>query len=100
MNKDQAWEQILDWLDDERVYRKAKWEGHDEDLAGGLDDGANFWDNGVLNYTGRVRLLGLDHPLGLQALMKLISTLTRLAELAIVEYGPPPKGGLPSGELN
>lgn len=97
-----AFEKIITWLRDERKYQAKKFDyGHEppERLREELSQGSWFWDTGVLNYTGRVRLFGLATGQGRQALMKVMGTLVHLAELAIVEYGDLPKGGYTSGEI-
>lgn len=100
--REQAFEQIINWLRDERKYQAEKFDYGNEPpkrLEGGLSDGSWFWETGVLNYTGRVRLFSLTTVHGRQALMKVIGTLVHLAELAIVKYGDLPDGGYPSGKL-
>ncbi len=102
-DRTQAFNEILSWIQRERAYQIIKWGYGDEPperLERGLNDGGWFWQTGVLNYTGRVRLFTLTNPLGRQALMKLITTLIHLAELAIVKYGPLPTPGVTSGELH
>lgn len=65
-------------------------------LEEGLGDSAlNF----IGNYLKRAQLLGVDTPLGKQALGKAIVTCTAYLERAIIHHGPMPKPGLPSGEI-
>ena len=99
-SRSEAFETIIDWIRGERSYQATKWDYESEPserLDQGLDADSWFWQKGILNYTGRVRIFGLDHVLGRQALMKLITTLVNLAELAVVRHGPPPRPGVSSG---
>lgn len=98
----QAFADIIKWLQDERKYQAAKFDyGNEppERLRDGLSQGSWFWEKGVLNYTGRVRLYGLNLIQGRQALMKVIGSLVNLAELSIIKYGNLPDGGYTSGTI-
>lgn len=99
---------VLAWLLDERAYQLAKWgEGGrytqaDVDHAlEGLGNHSWFWERGVLNYAGRVRLLGVTSPLGVQALLKLVATLASVPEhlLRAGAVERLPGAGVESGEL-
>lgn len=96
--------QVIKWLCEERGYqeRKFKYDTLDEQHAlEGLGDGSWYWEKGVLNYTGRVRIFGVHSPLGVQALLKLCSTLVSMPEhlLRGDHIHRLPKAGFPSGEL-
>lgn len=97
--------QVLAWLVIERVqYQSGKWDYSEEDLAhalAGLDEDSWFWQRGIENYAGRVRLAGVTAPIGLQALLKLVATLASMPEhlLRGGAVASLPVPGLPSGEL-
>ena len=55
--------------------------------------------NFVGNYIKRAELMGLDSESGRQAAGKAITTLLDFLETSCVMYGPMPKPGLPSGEI-
>lgn len=63
------------------------------------DERVGEWEGYVFNYLSRVRLFGVDTPLGRQALGKLIVTLTHCLETAVQEHGPMPVPGVSSGEI-
>lgn len=97
--------QVIAWLLQERLeYQSQKWDYKSQDLEHalqGLDEDSWFWQRGVENYTGRVRLFGVEHPLGVQALLKLAATIACIPEHLlrgkIIESLPKP--GLSSGNL-
>jgi hypothetical protein len=94
--------QLAEWIRGEYGYQRAKFDFAEENRARireGLGEESWTWTRGVENYVGRVRLFGLDHPLGRQAYMKLITTLLGLGEAMIQVYGPPPPPGLSSGYM-
>jgi hypothetical protein len=96
--------QVIDWLIKERRYQTSKWdyEGSNGDRAEeGLAEDSWYWNNGVLNYTGRVRLFGVTEPLGLQALLKLAATIVSMPEhlLHAGKITELPRPGLSSGNL-
>jgi hypothetical protein len=94
--------ELLAWIRGEYGYQRAKFDFAEENRARireGLGEESWTWTRGVENYVGRVRLFGLDHPLGRQAYMKLITTLLGLGEAMIQVYGPPPPPGLSSGYM-
>lgn len=93
-------EELLWWLNTERSYQNEKFgtELDDKHIQEGFEDDSWLWQQ-TTNYVGRVRMLGLEHPLGRQAYLKLIATLVGLGEAMYRIYGEPPIPGVPSGEL-
>lgn len=101
--------EVIRWLCVERQgHQVKKWgDGEayvDEDVRHvreGLGDDSWFWVKGVLNYTGRVRLFGVESPLGLQALLKLAATIVCMPEhlLRGGVVNALPEAGVPSGEI-
>lgn len=59
----------------------------------------SWWENQVLQYWRRAHVLGIENPLGRQALIKGLAAYTGMVESMIRVYGPPPPAGVPSGEL-
>lgn len=57
------------------------------------------WADFIHNYIIRAGILGFDSLSGRQALGKAIAALQHLTEGAIVAFGPMPKPGVPSGEV-
>jgi hypothetical protein len=96
---------ILRWLIEERErHQTVKFDYGLEDLKHaleGLDEDSWFWTRGVENYAGRVRLFGLQNPLGVQAHLKLIATLISQVEHLLREgvLNELPTPGVPSGEI-
>lgn len=96
---------VLEWLVEERrLHQTSKYDYGEEDFRHaleGLDDDSWFWERGVLNYAGRVRLFGITSPLGVQAQLKLTATMAAMVEHLLrgraVEQLPQP--GLSSGNL-
>jgi hypothetical protein len=79
--------EVIWWLCEERKYQVEKWgkDGHylpldTEHALQGLDDDSWFWRNAIENYTGRVRLFGVTSHNGMQALLKIISSLASMPE--------------------
>lgn len=94
---------VQDWLTAEHSYVDGKW-GVDRpvDDLGMEDDGASLeghWGKAVTMYIHRASLLGLDNPLGRQALMKGLATMFAMCESMVRVYGEPPQAGVPSGRL-
>lgn len=85
---------VQDWLDDERAYAEGKWP------TGQVDDSISpeRYKEWVEQYMSRALVLGLDNPLGRQALAKSLRTLLAWTESTVRTRGPLPPGGLPSGE--
>lgn len=84
---------IRTWMNQERPYADSKWPDEHAVLVG---DTAMPWDVWVAQYATRATTLGLDTERGRVALAKAIMTATRVLEQAVVEYGPLPRGGVPS----
>lgn len=95
----------LKWLRTEHAeYADPKFDSHREkdhdahmrDEGIGLD---SWWENQVFQYVRRASTLGLDNPLGRQALCKGLACYTGMVESMIRVYGDPPAAGVASGEL-
>jgi hypothetical protein len=88
------------WLAGERRYQLAKFGTtlDDEHTREGIGTESWWWQQ-ITNYFHRASLLGLDNPLGRQAIAKFTATACGLFESVIREYGAPPPPGVPSGEL-
>lgn len=97
----------LAWLRDEQLlYADPKWDDnldaraeHDVHMT---EEGValgTFWESQVTQYIQRAATLGLDNPLGRQALMKGWAAYLGMIESMIRVYGPPPMAGAPSGTL-
>lgn len=84
---------VRHWLKQERPYAESKWPTEERVLSG---DTAMPWDEWVDQYVTRAVTLGLDTERGRVALGKAVMTATRVLEQAVVEYGPMPRGGVPS----
>lgn len=81
------------WLAEEEVYQAGKWtDGHDEDLT--LED----WETIINGYIHRAGVLGLDTPVGRQALGKSVATANAMLATVVRKFGPLPQPGVPSGE--
>lgn len=94
----------LEWLRDEwKVYADDKFAdqrpGHDDQLRESGVGPEGWWRNQVLQYWQRAHVLGLDTPLGRQALIKGCAAYHGLVESMMRVYGDPPKPGVPSGEV-
>ena len=103
-----ARDQLRVWLAKERrEYADSKYDEQDEnhrrlmlDMQNlGITEYSEHWGF-ITNYLKRAQLLGLDNPLGRQALGKTIVTLMHTLERAIEVFGPLPEAGYPSGELH
>ena len=95
----------MKWLRTEHeVYADPKFDASrevDHDLHmrdEGIGD-QSWWENQVFQYVRRASTLGLDNPLGRQALCKGLACYTGMVESMIRVYGDPPPAGVPSGEL-
>lgn len=104
-NEQEAYTQVLDWLDRERIYTLEKFginadrehilAFHDD---GGAEDG--WWTQQLDNYYHRAGVLGLDTPGGRQALAKFVATAAGMLAATVQEYGDLPSPGVPSGEIS
>jgi hypothetical protein len=79
--------EIITWLCVEHGYQVMKW-GKDggyvhlgtEHALEGLDEHSWYWQRAIENYVGRVRLYGVTSHHGMQALLKIISSLISMPE--------------------
>lgn len=87
--------EVQDWLDDERTYAEGKWP------TGQVDDSISpeRYKEWVEQYMSRALVLGLNNPLGRQALAKALRTLMARTESTVRTQGRLPAGGLPSGQV-
>lgn len=96
---------IRQWIVDERAgHADDKWRVLEAEKVAELVkdphlDNDGYWLGFVYNYLRRCQLFGMDSPQGRQAMGKLIVTLDALLGSAIVAFGPMPKAGVPSGEI-
>lgn len=93
---------VVRWLVDERRHQATKFDPADDVVHArdGLSEGT-FYERQVTNYLGRAAYLGVDTPLGVQALLKLVATVMSMPE-ALLRGGlvaELPPAGRPSGEL-
>lgn len=97
---------VIEWLCRERDYQVEKFgkDGHyialdTEHALQGLDEDGWFWTRAIENYAGRVRLFGVTEHHGMQALLKLISSLVTMPEhlLRDHEITELPSPGVSSG---
>lgn len=98
MTEAESIEEVYDWISDEHEYARAKWpiETHNERVK----DLDGPWRTDVGMYLHRAKILGLDNPLGRQAMGKALMTLHHYTEAMVREFGPMPPAGVPSGEMN
>jgi hypothetical protein len=92
---------VFEWLIRERHYQLTKF-GHDQDDAHtieGLGEDSWWWQQ-LLSYYTRARVLGLDIPVGRQAIAKFAATACGLLESIVRAYGPLPPPGVPSGNVS
>lgn len=95
--------QLVEWLLTEWRYADHKFDDqrpkHDDEMrADGLaDDG--WWFNQVFQYVRRAQTLGLDTPLGRQAVAKCWAAMSGLVESVIRVHGDLPPAGTPSGQV-
>lgn len=92
---------VFEWLVRERHYQLEKF-GHGVDDAHtkeGLGEDSWWWQQ-LSSYYTRARVLGLDIPVGRQAIAKYAATACGLLESIVRVYGPLPPPGVPSGDLS
>lgn len=91
----------FEWLTHERRYQVTKFglARDDAHTKQGVGDGS-WWRQQLFNYLHRAHVLGLDNPLGRQAVAKFTATACGLLESVIRVEGDLPAPGVPSGELN
>jgi hypothetical protein len=92
--------QCFDWLVHEREYQVEKFgtDLDDEHTLAGLGEESWWWQQ-LTNYFHRSRVLGLDTPVGRQAIAKFAATSCGLLESVIRVYGALPRPGVSSGEI-
>lgn len=88
---------VLGWLRDERDYTAGKY-GLDNDDAGTLELGVEYWSERVQDRLHRATLLGIDTPVGRQAFAKVVSTAMMGLESVDRTHGELPEPGVTSGE--
>lgn len=95
-----SFSQALAWLLDERQYTLNKFGIEaDKEHVEDFNNDKPWWENQFENYLHRAKILGLDTPVGRQALAKFVSTALGMLAATIDVYGPLPKAGVPSGEV-
>jgi hypothetical protein len=94
---------IRQWVRQERQYADEKFEDqralHDEEMRRHGVDNDGFWLPQITQYVSRAQVLGLDNPLGRQAMAKAYMTLGGFLESMVRVYGRLPAPGVPSGEV-
>lgn len=105
IDEQEAHTQVLDWLDEERVYTLEKF-GTDKDrfhveefVAREHPIDNEWWTMQLDNYYHRAHVLGIDNPNGRQALAKFVATAVGMLAATVQVYGPLPEPGVPSGEI-
>ncbi len=90
----------LAWLVEELRAQAVKFEQIDDDMhtREGLESDAWWWQQ-LTNYYGRARVLGLDTPVGRQAIAKFVATSVALLESTVRCYGALPAPGRASGDI-
>lgn len=100
-----AFEHVISWLRGERYYTLEKFgSSQDKQHVRDFEDKEKdneiaWWTQQLRNYFYRAWVLGLDTPVGRQALAKFVSTGAGMLAAAVQEYGELPKPGVPSGEI-
>ena len=92
--------QCFEWLVREREYQIKKFGTalDDEHTKQGLGEDGWWWQQ-LTNYFHRSRILGLDTPVGRQAIAKFTATSCGLLESVIRVHGPIPRPGVSSGNV-
>jgi hypothetical protein len=87
--------EVAAWLEGERAYAEGKW------APGYVDDSitAEEYEGWVMQYLHRAIVLGVENPLGKQALAKALRTCLAFTESVVRRFGPLPDPGVPSGEI-
>lgn len=91
---------VFAWLVAERSYQLQKFgvDLDDRHTQEGLSTDGWWWQQ-LTNYFHRAHVLGLNTPIGRQALAKFTATACGLLESAVRVFGPLPPASVPSGEL-
>jgi hypothetical protein len=96
MDEAQAERHVREWLDGEREYAQTKWPtGHVD-----VEITPARYKEWCEQYLHRALLLGLENPLGRQALAKALRTALAFTESVVRRYGDIPAPGVPSGEVS
>jgi hypothetical protein len=95
---------VLQWVRDEWARYSTDKYDDDRDRQDGIMrregcDAGSWWNEEVMRYVHRAHILGLDTPLGRQAVMKGAAVYLDMCASIIRVHGDPPPGGRPSGEL-
>lgn len=89
---------VADWLEGERAYVEAKFPAgsapHED--ASDPQKVVDF----INQYLSRALVLGLENPLGRQALAKAARITVGFTETVVRDIGPIPPSGSPSGQLS
>lgn len=85
---------VAHWLEAERDYAEHKWTPQQTDELT-----ADQYEQWVGNYLHRAIVLGVENPLGRQALAKALRTLQAITESVVRKHGELPMAGVPSGEI-
>jgi hypothetical protein len=90
---DEYWRSALDWVEAEHAaYEGDKFDREEDDLKT-----AKEWSLRVDNYLVRAEVLGLDNPLGRQAVGKAATTAVAYLESMFRRFGGLPSPGFTSG---
>ena len=94
----EAFTTAIDWLKVERLmYQGGKFDAEDDDDL--TTERPEEWDRRIDMYLHRGRLLGLDNPLGRQAIAKAAATAVGYLESVFRVHNSIPAPGFPSGEV-
>jgi hypothetical protein len=101
---DKGHEYLLSWLRQELAYVDEKFPPsirvvHNSELEKEGVSFNSYWFQQVYQYVKRAEILGLDNPLGRQAIAKALSTMFGLVEGVVATYGELPPPGVSSGNL-
>jgi hypothetical protein len=93
--KEREWVAAMDWVTAEhKVYEGDKFTNEEDDALT-----TDEWENNVVKYLDRARVLGLDNPLGRQAVGKAATTAIAYLESVFRNHRSVPSPGFPSGEI-
>jgi hypothetical protein len=93
-NKDEAWLTAMDWIEAEHsAYEDDKFDQEIDD-----DKTAEEWNERIEMYLHRAKILGLDNPLGRQAVAKAATTCVAYLESVFRVHDSVPSPGFTSGE--
>jgi len=90
-----TFQSALDWVSAEhQVYEEQKFEEEADDQKTAED-----WEERIAMYLHRAKTLGLDNPLGRQAVGKAATTAVAYLESTLRAHGEVPAPGFPSGTV-